>query len=220
MSINFTLKLLDSTHKQEVYDLADKIYANEKLATEKAYPGFRIGYDVDKDAERYRYFSMFMLEPKFKDFNLRRCYGAYDNNDNLIAVLGVRRHNETFPAWSFCWILSPHIGARFIVMFRQIIDQLCKIHEEAGMKEFYVTYPADREEVYSKIMLPLRERYYTFVETTVKRGEISAYPFVTELIGRIVQPYDINLRRYILRRENTEPESQGGKRIRIIKEAG
>ena len=110
--------------------------------------------------------------------------------------------------------MSPSIGARFIPIFRILVKELCEFHEAAGMNEFYVTYPSTREAAYSKIMLPVRERYFTFIECVVPKNERHPYGFIHELMGGTLHPHDMSFRRYILRRENTEAPSAGGKHIR------
>ena len=210
---NFELKLLANQDIGLVTDLASKIYEGEN--SEK-YPEFRMGHDLNLEKEREKYFTAFMLPERFKNFNQRRAYGIYQD-DKLVSAVGVRRHQAPFPSWSFSWLLSPSIGARFIPMFRFIIEELTKVHEAAGMNEYFVTYPEEREEVYSRIMLFMRERYFTFVECTVEKGTVSPYPFIRELMGITVPTYNMNLRRYILRRENTEPASEGGTAIRKAK---
>ena len=90
------------------------------------------------------------------------------------------------------------------------MEELCNIHESAGMNEFYVTYPTEREEAYSRIMLPFREKYYSFIEATIPNRTCSPYNLIHELMGQTLHPHDMNLRRYILRRADTEPASEGG----------
>jgi hypothetical protein len=107
-------------------------------------------------------------------------------------------------------LLSPSVGARFIPIFRILIKELCEFHEKAGMNEFYVTYPSTREAAYSKIMLPIRERYFTFNECVVPKNERHPYGFIHELMGGTLHPHDMTFRRYILRRDNTEAASAGG----------
>jgi hypothetical protein len=81
------------------------------------------------------------------------------------------------------------------------------------MNEFYVTYPSTREAAYSKIMLPVRERYFTFVECIVPKNERHPYGFIHELMGGALHPHDMSFRRYILRRDHTEAPSAGGKHV-------
>lgn len=204
--MSYNLKMLEFDDHQAVVDLAAAIYDG---VDQSKYPDFRVGFDVNESSNRDKFFRMFMLDPKFSSFKQRRAFGLYDQDGRLVSVVGVRRYDH-MPSWSLSWLLSPRIGAKFIPMFRFIIGELCKIHEAAGYNEFLVTYPAEREEVYSRIMLFMRERYFTFVECTVPAKTASAYEFIHELMGKTLHPHDMNLRRYILRRPDMTPASEGG----------
>jgi hypothetical protein len=81
------------------------------------------------------------------------------------------------------------------------------------MNEFYVTYPSSRESAYSKIMLPVRERYFTFIECVVPKNERHPYGLIHELMGGVLHTHEMSFRRYILRRANTEAPSAGGKHV-------
>jgi hypothetical protein len=211
--MQYHLKALEDTSLPMVLSLASEIYNG---VDEDKYPDFRVGYDINAESNREKFFSMFMLSPAYIGFTQRRSYGVFDENETLIAAVGVRRYDH-FPCWSLSWLLSPKIGARFIPLFRFIVDELCKIHEAAGINELLVTYPASREEAYSRIMLFMRERYFTFVETTVKEKTASPYEFIHELLGKTLHPHDMNLRRYIRRREDMTPASEGGQAKRKAK---
>jgi hypothetical protein len=180
------------------------------------YPDFKVSNDIDDTEKRTKFFSAFMLPSEFNNYNIRQSYALVDENGTYIAAVGVKRWAH-MPSWSLSWLLSPMMGARFIPIFRIIIEELCKVHEAARMNEFYVSYPASREAAYSKIMLPFREKYYSFVECTISANTRSHYSFIHELMGHALHPHDMNLRRYILRRENTLPASQGGKAVRLKK---
>jgi hypothetical protein len=212
--MQYSIKPLDHDQIGAVTKLANEIYNG---LDEDKYPDFRVGYDINAEENREKYFTMFMLPSHFVGFNQRRAYGVFDDNDRLISAVGVRRYDH-FPCWSLSWLLSPKIGARFIPLFRFIVDELCKIHETAGFNELLVTYPSSREEAYSRIMLFMRERYFTFVETTIPAKTVSAFGFIHELSGKTLHPHDINLRRYILRREDMTPASEGGQAKRKIKQ--
>jgi hypothetical protein len=177
------------------------------------YPDFKISNDINDKVKFTKFFMTFMRESHFVNYNIRQVYALADDDGNWIAAVGVRRYGH-MPSWSISWLLSPRVGVKFIPTFREIIGELCKIHEEAGQNEFFVTYPTSREEAYSKIMLPFRENYYTFVECTVPAKTRSPYALIFELMGSTLHPHDMNLRRYILRRPNTDAPSEGGRAIR------
>jgi hypothetical protein len=197
---------LNNTHLTSLVKFADGIYENAKL---DKYPDFRISADIDENVKRTKFFSAFLVSSSFNDHNIRQAYAFADDNGVFQAAVGVRRYGH-MPSWSVGWLLSPSLGSRFIPMFRKIMNDLCKIHEDAGMNEFYVTYPTSREAAYSKIMLPFRDRYYSFIECTLPAKTVSPYGLIHSLMGTVIHPHDMTLRRYILRRENTEAESQGG----------
>lgn len=197
---------LNNTHLTELVGFAENIY---KDADPDKYPDLRLSADVDDDIKRTKFFSAFLVPNKFNDYNIRQAYAFVDNDGMYQAAVGVRRWGH-MPSWSVSWVLSPRVGIRFIPIFRKIIEDLSKIHEAAGMNEFYVTYPTSRESAYSKIMLPFRDRYYSFVECTLPARTISPYGLIHTLMGTTIHPHDMNLRRYILRRENTDSEMQGG----------
>jgi hypothetical protein len=200
------IKSLNTTHLVELVEFAESIYEN---TDPDKYPDFRISADVDDNIKRTKFFSAFLVPSNFNDYNIRQAYAFVDENGVYQAAVGVRRWDH-IPSWSVSWLLSPRIGVKFIPYFRKIIQDLCELHESAGMNEFYVTYPTSRETAYSKIMLPFRDRYYSFVECTIPANTRSQYSFIHDLMGQALHPHNMNLRRYILRRENTEPESQGG----------
>ena len=154
---------------------------------------------------------MFLIPSDFNNHNIRKAFGLF-KDDECICLVGVRRWGH-MPSWSISWLLSPSLGARFIPIFRILMKELCKFHEEAGMNEFYVTYPSSREAAYSKIMLPVRERYFTFTECVVPTNERHPYGLIHELMGGVLHPHEMSFRRYILRRENTEAPSAGGKHV-------
>lgn len=212
--MQYSIKPLDHDQLEVVTKLANEIYNG---LDEDKYPDFRVGYDINAEENREKFFGMFMLPAHFIGFTQRRAYGVFDENNQLISAVGVRRYDH-MPCWSLSWLLSPKIGAKFIPLFRFMVDELCKIHEAAGFNEFLVTYPANREEAYSRIMLFMRERYFTFVETTIPAKTVSQFGFIHELMGKTLHPHDMNLRRYILRRPDMTPASEGGQAKRKLKQ--
>jgi hypothetical protein len=210
--MSYTLKPLEDTDLELMVSTANMIYEN---SDPDKYPDFKITNDVDRETRFRKFFKLFVMPSRFNNHNVRKAFGLF-KDDECVALVGVRRWGH-LPSWSISWLLSPSIGPRFIPMFRIIVAELCKYHEEAGMNEFFVTYPSDRESAYSRIMAPVRERYYSFVECTVEKGERHPYGFIFELMGSVLHPHSMNLRRYILRRENTESLETGGKITRKIK---
>lgn len=197
---------LTMDHLNGLVDFAESIYAD---TDPDKYPDFRVSNDIDDEIKRQKFFKAFLLPSTFNDHNIRQAYALVDENGVYQAAIGVKRFSHT-PSWSLSWLLSPRQGMRFIIVFRKIMELLFEIHEQVGITEFYVSYPSSRETAYSKIMLPFREKYYSFVECTIPANTRSPYGFIHELMGFSLHPHDMNLRRYILRRPNTEPASEGG----------
>ena len=204
--MSYTLKPLEFSDLDSTVETALRIYEN---SDPDKYPEFKITNDVDRATRFQKFFRMFLIPSEFNNHNIRKAFGLF-KGDECICLVGVRRWGH-LPSWSISWLLSPSIGPRFIPIFRILVQELCAFHEEAGMNEFYVTYPSSREAAYSKIMLPMRERYFTFVECVVPKNERHPYGFIHELMGGTLHPHDMSFRRYILRRENNEAPSAGGK---------
>ena len=198
-------------HLPALLEFATHIYENTEP---DKYPDFRVSADVDDAGKNSKFFSAFLLPGEFNNSNIRQAYALMDSNGVYQAAVGVKRFSH-LPSWSVAWLLSPRQGIYFISTFRQTMKLLFELHENAGMYEFYVSYPSTREAAYSKIMLPFRERYYSFVECTIPANTRSPYGFIHELMGQSLHPHDMNLRRYILRRPNTEAPSEGGKVTRL-----
>lgn len=197
---------LTEAHLPGLIDFAESIYEN---TDPDKYPDFRVSNDIDDTGKRRKFFTAFVLPSEFNNHNIRQAYALVDSDGVYQAAVGVKRFSH-LPSWSLSWLLSPRQGVRFIPLFRNIMEHLFKLHEDAGITEFYVSYPSSREAAYSKIMLPFRDRYYSFVECTIPAMTRSPYGFIHELMGFSLHPHDMNLRRYILRRPNTEPASEGG----------
>jgi hypothetical protein len=206
--MSYTLKPLEFSDLDFTVETALKIYDN---SDPDKYPEFKITNDIDRATRFQKFFRMFLIPSEFNNHNIRKAFGLF-KDDECICLVGVRRWGH-LPSWSISWLLSPSIGPRFIPIFRILVQELCDFHEKAGMNEFYVTYPSTREAAYSKIMLPIRERYFTFVECVVPKNERHPYGFIHELMGGTLHPHEMSFRRYILRRDNTDAPSAGGKHV-------
>jgi len=209
----YSLITLDQSKLPLLLNFDQYVFSNKNI---NDYPDFRLTADIDDTEKRKRYYSAFVLPAKFENNNIRQAYAVVDERGKTWAAVGVRRF-EHWPCWSVSWLLSAQSGIRFIHIFRTIMQLLCKLHESLGFNEFLVTYPSSREAVYSKIMLPFREKYYTFIECTLPAKTRSPYSFIHTLMGQVLHPYEMNLRRYILRRPNTDPPSRGGVATRLAK---
>ena len=206
--MSYTLKALEFGDLDFTVATALKIYEN---SDPDKYPEFKITNDTDRATRFQKFFKMFLIPSEFNNHNIRKAFGLF-KGDECICLVGVRRWGH-LPSWSISWLLSPSLGARFIPIFRILMKELCEFHEAAGMNEFYVTYPSSRESAYSKIMLPVRERYFTFIECVVPKNERHPYGLIHELMGGVLHPHEMSFRRYILRRDHTEAPSAGGKHV-------
>lgn len=177
-------------------------YAEEIYNDSNDYPNFALNLsrDLTNREQRHEFFRAFTLPASYDNYNIRQTY-CLKYNDRIVTIVGVRRWTH-WPSWSVSWLLSKNVGLEFIKTFRELMNQLCSVHEQANMNEFFVAYPAYRESAYSRIMLPFRQRYHTFVESTVVAGERSPYMFIHQLLGERLYQHNMSLRRYILKRDN------------------
>jgi hypothetical protein len=197
-SVEYYLQELSDCDLSMIEDYANDIYQTSA----DNYPEFALNLsrDLTSQEQRREFFQAFVMPACYNNYNIRQAY-CLKQEDKIISIVGVRRWTH-WPSWSVSWLLSKNVGLEFVTTFRQLIQQLCQVHESAGMNEFFVSYPTNREAAYSRIMLPFRKRYHTFIETTVKSGERSPYSFIHQLLGERLYQYDMNLRRYILQRSN------------------
>jgi hypothetical protein len=200
--MSYRLIEIDSDNLSSLLEFAELVYQN--IDTDK-YPEFRFSTDIDDAGKRKKFYKAFTLPSSFANHNIRQAFALVDDNGEYVIAAGVTRF-ENWPSWSVAWVLSPRNNFKFIACFRELMSQLACLHESIGFNEFFVTYPSSRESAYSKIMLPFREKYYTFVECTVPAKERSPYGFIYSLMGQTLHPHDMSLRRYILRRQNTDPK--------------
>lgn len=205
----YRLIAFDQTTLPILLAFVTDVYASIAPKDLHKYPVFTFSKDVDDAGKRKKFYSAFVTSAEFAGCNIRQAFALVDDDGKCIFAVGVTRF-ENWPSWSVAWVLSHKIGVRFMATFRIVMEQLCKLHESIGINEFFVTYPYMREEAYSKIMLPFRDRYYTFVECVIPANKRSPYRFIFNLMGQALYQYDISIRRYIRRRDNTLPESEGG----------
>jgi len=197
------LKFNDLDKLMEFATVVYQDAANDK------YPEFRFFSQTDNAGKQRKFYGAFTLSDSFIGHNIRQAFALVDEHGDYVMAVGVTRY-YILPIWSISWVLSRKQGFGFITSFREMVKKLADFHESIGINEFFVSYPSSREAAYSKIMLPFREKYYTFVQCTVPAKQRSPYRFIHNVMGQNLYSYDMNLRRYILRRPNTEPPSQGG----------
>ena len=185
------MRWLDMSSLSDIKALAEISYANPK----ENYP---VALKPDS-----RMFELFLVPEDVGGHEWRRTLGVFDDNGQLIMVAGIRRMQHQ-PVWLLSFVLSSLKNIAMVRTFRDMIMHLCDFHENIGINEFAVASPAGREESYRKIMRFLRERYITWVECTIPAGERSPWPTYHSMLGFAIHSYDVNLRRYIKRRERMD----------------
>lgn len=190
-----SIKWLTMDDLNDVKTLAEASYANPK----ETYP---VALQPDG-----RMFELFLVDEKEGGSQWRKTLGVYDAANRLIMVAGIRRMGHQ-PVWLLSYVLSSQKNIRMVKTFRDMIVYLCDYHESIGFNEFAVASPAGREESYRKIMRFLRERYITWVECVIPAGERSVWPSYHSMLGYAIHTYDVQLRRYIKRRERMEPDEE------------
>lgn len=191
--MHYNMKWMDVSELDEIKALSASSYANPK----DTYP---VALKPDS-----RMFELFMVPESVKGHEWRKTLGVYDEGGNLIMAAGIRRLQHQ-PVWLLSYVLSTQKNMGMVRAFRSMILFLCDYHENIGINEFAVASPSTREEGYRKIMRFLRERYITWVECTIPAGTRSPWPVYHSMIGYAIHDYDINLRRYVKRRDKMDPD--------------
>lgn len=144
-------------------------------------------------------FDLFLVPPEVIGSDQRRILGVFDHDHRLVLASGTRALNG-MPAWLLSWTLSDIASAHFVDVWKSHLSVICSHYENIGYNEFYVISPSSREKAYRHIMKPMRQRYWTFVETSIPRNQKADHSLHWSLMGYGSYPYDINIRRYILKR--------------------
>lgn len=199
----YQLRKLSVDDLDTVFDFSRGIYESSDKYPDFTLSPLNLADDSIKQQQRREFFQSFLMPSEFNNYSIRQCYAMTDASGRILTIVGIRRWSH-MPSWSISWLLSRDAGLRFINTFRHNVRLLCELNEQISCNEFYVTYPASREEAYSRIMMEFRKRYYTFVETTIPAGERSPYSFIHKLLGGQLYSHDMTVRRYILRRPDTE----------------
>lgn len=193
--MQYNMKWLDMEHLDSVKELSASSYSNPK----DTYP---VALKPDS-----RMFELFLVPESQGGHEWRKTLGVFDADGNMIMAAGIRRMQHQ-PVWLLSFVLSSQKNVGMVRAFRDMIVFLCDYHEQIGINEFAVASPAGREESYRKIMRFLRERYITWVECTIPAGERSPWPIYHSMLGYAIHSYDVNLRRYIKRRDRMEPDEK------------
>lgn len=193
--MQYDMRWLDVSHLEEIRTLSEETYANPKT-----------NYPIALKPES-TIFEMFLVPDDVGGHEWRKTLGVFDKEGKLAMVAGIRRMPYQ-PTWLLSFVLSSTKNMAMVRMFREMMIFLCDHHEALGINEFAVCSPADREDGYRKIMRFLRERYVTWVECVIPKGERSPWPMHHAMVGFALHNYDVQLRRYIKRRERMDPDEE------------
>ena len=133
----------------------------------------------------------------------RRAIGIFDDNQRLVAATGTRKM-DFIPVWVLSWTLSSIKTAQFGSIWQKQLGMLTDDFESQGINEFYVVSPASRELAYKKMMRFMRKRYWTFAELNISAGTKPSHGLHWIIMGNQLYSYDINIRRYILKRGDND----------------
>lgn len=193
--MQYNIKWLSFKDIPAIMELSKLIYSNEKDT-----------YPVNlKPADNYNEFTniinIFLVPDTYLGSDQRSVLGVFDEENMLIMAIGVRKLLVT-PTWLLSWAISNIKTAQFIKIWRDSLNFICDTMELHGINEFFVVSPAEKEKVYEKLMRFLRDRYWTFTEIKIPRGRKTEYNVYWAIMGYQLYSYDINIRRYILKREH------------------
>lgn len=187
--MQYHTKWLTQGHRGDLLDLAGRIYSDPK----PSYPSI-LNPESSKNPIHY-----FLIPDTVINHQTRKVLGVFDQQDRLVMAIATRTI-EYAPVWMISWTLSTLKNAAFMIAWKQALDHLTGYFESEGINEFYVVSPCSREAVYSRLMRHLRDRYWTFVEIRVPPNTKPVYGLQWMIMGQHLYHYEINIRRYVLRR--------------------
>ena len=191
--MQYTMKWLDKSDINLLKDLSNNVYSRKK----DSYP-HALNASVAPQI-----FDLFLVPPEVTGSDQRRILGVFDSDQRLVMASGTRRV-VGMPAWSLSWTLSEISSISFVDVWKSHLSMLCSHYESIGYNEFYVVSASSRETAYRYIMRSMRQRYWTFVEISIPCNQKAAHSLHWSLMSYGSYPYDINIRRYIMKRgENT-----------------
>jgi hypothetical protein len=189
--MQYHLKWIPHHDRNMVFDLAARVYNTPK----PSYPSL-----LNPDTKHHNPLHYFLVPDRVSNHQSRKILGVFSPDSKIpVMVVAVRTIDYT-PSWMISWTISSLKNAAFCRAWQQSMNHLTDFFENTGLNEFYVVSPVSREAIYSRLMQPLRHRYWTFVETMVPSNQKSQYGLHWLIMGQQLYPYDINLRRYVLRR--------------------
>lgn len=195
--MQYHMKWLTHSDIPMIMQLSTIVYKNEK----ETYP---LNLKPSDNQENFsNIIQIFLVSDTYLGYDQRVVLGIFDDTDKLLIAIGVRKL-LSIPAWTLSWTISIIKTFSFLPIWKNgllfIIDEM----EKNGYKEFFVINPTLKEKVYEKLMRFLRDRYYTFVEINIDKGNKTKHSLYWSIMGYQLYPYDINIRRYILIRKHNE----------------
>jgi len=187
--MQYNIRWLNYSEQHLIKELSLRIYANPKNS-----------YPLNLDAKTSSIYSLFMVPPDTVGAETRKIAVVTDEFDQIVVATGVREL-YSMPAWLLSWTLSSVSSVAFVKIWQDLVRFICAYFEDRNINEFYVINPAEREEAYRRMTKFMRERYWTFVETTIPENQTTDYSLYNSFMGWALYPYAINIRRYILKRE-------------------
>lgn len=190
--MGYNLKWLTYADADMIQSLSNQVYNTDKSA-----------YQTSLNTNRSDIFNIFLTPSNVINANQRRILGVFDHNGQLVQVTGVRQLKSS-PAWVLSLTLSNLRNYTFVKIWKMQLQFLCSYFEHMNYNEFYVTNPATLEETYRYVTKFMRQRYWTFVEATVPATTKAEFSLHYNILGYQSYSHDMNIRRYILKRDNND----------------
>jgi len=186
--MQFSVKWLDYSDRHVIKDIAKSVYTK---------PSHLYPTNLSGDSPLYNYF---LVPPSVIGSDQRKVAVIVNSNGEPVVATGVRELGN-IPAWLLSWTVSSISSMSFVAAWRQTLNFTTAYYESKSINEFYVVSPVEREEAYSRMTSFMRNRYWTFVEQTIPKGTRPTHSLYHTITGNILYTYDINIRRYILKRD-------------------
>lgn len=140
--------------------------------------------------------SMFLSPFDYQGSDQRMVLGTIDENDDIQLAIGVRKLLP-MPIWILEWVLTNPIIDNFQFLFDKTIVSLCKFMEGIGYNEFMII---DTDDKNKQMLSSLEHRYWSFVDVKIPAGFKTDHSLHWSIMKYQLYNYDIQLRRYILKR--------------------
>jgi hypothetical protein len=166
---------------------------------------------IFQDTSAKNVFRHFVLPDHVAGSNRYLSFGCFDENENLLGLIGIRCMDEK-PSWLLSFIVtssdcSPTVGIKIIL---NLLNYAVDYQEKKGYFQWFVSSKAEKFHAWQKLFLGLRKRYHHYVYGHVPAGELPKWLGTMELTGNKVFPYDINISMYIRKDFCTNAEDLPG----------